>query len=96
MEVVCTIKIKTRYVYGKDGRYRLYIDNFLLAERVFPRLRHKDYRIEESIVLNLNPGTHAISIENLHEVAKAVIEDAKIGDQVFSNLNSTDLSFRIN
>lgn len=96
MEVVCTIRIKTRYVYGKDARYRLYLDNFLLAERVIPKLQKKDYRIEETIIFNLNPGTHAISIENLHEVAKAVIEDAKIGDQVFSNLNSTDLSFRIN
>ena len=96
MEVVCAIKIKTRYVYGKDGRYRLYIDNFLLAERVFPRLRHKDYRIEESIVLNLNPGIHILSIENLHPIAQVVFDDVNINEQQFFKLNSTDLSFRIN
>ena len=96
MEVLCTIKLKTKHVYTKNGRYRLYIDNFLLAERIFPKLEKKGYRIEESIVLNLKPGIHILSIENLYDVAQVVFDDVTIGDQIFYDLNSTDLSFRIN
>lgn len=96
MEVVCTIKIKTRYVSRRDGRYRLYIDNFLLAERTFPKLGKPGFHIEESIVLNLNPGIHILSIENLHDIVQVVFDDVNINDQQFFKLNSTDLSFRIN
>jgi hypothetical protein len=54
------------------------------------------FHIEESIVLNLNPGIHILSIENLHDIVQVVFDDVNINEQQFFKLNSTDLSFRIN
>ena len=71
-------------------KYRLYVDNKLFAERVFP---HGDVEIEESVYLNLKPGRHELKVESVSK-QQISIKNIHINDQ-FIDVYSDKCSFNI-
>ena len=59
-------------------KYRLYVDNKIFAERVFP---HGDVEINESAYLNLKPGRYELRVESLSK-QKILIRHIKINKQI--------------
>jgi len=72
-------------------KYRLYVDNKLFAERVFPP---GNVEIEESVYLNLKPGRHELKVESVSK-QQISIKNIHINTQfidVYSDKCSFDIS----
>lgn len=74
----------TADVYAHWGevspRYRVYVDGDLLTERDFGWPGHEVF-IRENIVVELEPGTHQLSIEQVNKQGKIQVKNIMLDGQ---------------
>jgi hypothetical protein len=83
----------------KDRRYRLYLDDVMVIERIYPMELNADQMLEELLHVEINKGLHDIRIEMIEDEDKGsefIITDLAIEDQIFPriNANSCSVEFR--
>jgi hypothetical protein len=71
-------------VYARWGdkcpTYRIYVDNNLLTERDFIWQGHEIY-IKENIIVNLEPGTHKLEIQQTNSNGSISIKNVLLDGQ---------------
>lgn len=75
-----------------DGRYRLYLNDYLLVERFYPVSIGKDFQLEENVFLKVNADEYTLRLENLTQ-NNVYISDVSINQMLFRNINSFNHSF---
>jgi hypothetical protein len=83
----------------KEPRYRLYLDDVMVIERIYPMELNADRMLEELLYVEINKGLHDIRIEMVDDEDKGFefnITDLAIEDQIFPriNANSCSVEFR--
>ena len=69
------------YYVDRSPRYRIYVDNDLLAERTFTWPADRIY-IEEHCLVNLSQGPHKVEVVNIdEEYGRFEIHNVKVDGQ---------------
>ena len=79
----------------KERRYRLYLDDIMVIERIYPMELNADQMLEELLYVEINKGLHDIRIEMIDDEDKGVefiITDLAIEDQIFPKINAKSCS----
>ena len=78
-----------------DIRYRFFLDDIMLIERIYPKEISFNELLEEIIYVELDHGKHNLRVEMLSKSTdyEIVITDAAIDDQIFRNINDSSCSF---
>lgn len=78
-----TENVITVDVYASWGdippKYRIYVDNNLLTERDFI-WNGTDTYIEERIIVNLNPGNHNLTVEQINNSGHIHVKNVTLND----------------
>lgn len=67
------------YAHCGEGnpRYRVFVDNDLLTERDFTWPGHEIF-IRENIIVNLNPGSHILKVEQINTVGTIQVKNVTV------------------
>jgi hypothetical protein len=78
-----------------DVRYRFFLDNIMLIERIYPKELSLNEQIEEVLYIEMEPGRHTIKVEmlNVYNESELAITDIAIESQIIRNINDTSCSF---
>jgi hypothetical protein len=95
MESLLRVRIKVPESSTKNGRYRLWLDKFMLIERIYPIEIGSYLQLEEIVHVKLSPGIHHIKIENLELETQAIINAVAINDTIYLNLSTLVQSFEL-
>ena len=78
-----------------DIRYRFFLDDIMLIERIYPKEISLNELLEEIIYVELDHGKHNLRVEMLSKSTdyEIAITDAAIDNQIFRNINDTSCSF---
>lgn len=74
--VKITVDISCAYI-GKPPVYRVYVDSELLTERTFTWDSQTQY-IKEHIQVNLSPGVHWLTLEQVDETAAFTLSNMQV------------------
>lgn len=92
MEPLLKVRLKMEDTAESDGRYRLYLNDYLLVERFYPVSIGKDFQLEENVFLKVNADEYTLRLENLTQ-NNVYISDVSINQMLFRNINSFNHSF---
>ena len=92
MEPLLKVRLKIEDTAESDGRYRLYLNDYLLVERFYPVSIGKDLQLEENVFLKVNADEYTLKLENLTRNT-VYISDVSINHMLFRNINSFNHSF---
>ena len=77
----------------KEHKYRLYIDDIMVIERIYPLDMRQDQMLEELLYVDIDKGAHKIRIDMLdNDEDEFIITDLAIEDQVFPKINAKSCS----
>lgn len=95
MESLLRVRIKVPETSTKNGRYRLWLNQFMLIERIYPVDIGSHQQLEEILYVKLSPGMHNVMIENLESSSPAIINALAINNTIYRDLNTLVQSFEI-
>ena len=74
------------------AKYRLLLDNVIIAERFFPYDLPQDKILEENVYVDILFGTHTLKVETLSKNT-VFITDVAIEGQITREINANTCSF---
>jgi len=95
MKSILRVRIKIPETSTKDGRYRLWLNQFMLIERIYPIEIGSHLQLEETVYVKLPPGIHNVKLENLEMDTPVVINALVINDTAYRDLNTLVQSFEL-
>jgi hypothetical protein len=79
---------------GGEPIYRIYVNDDLLTERTWIWTTYDTY-IRENIEVDIDPGTHRLSIEKLKDSVKFIAKNLTVDGNLVQIHNQQNLTFTV-
>jgi len=87
------IWISSEWIF-KPPNVRIWIDDYLIAERIIRPNKNDGYVVKEVVTLELSPGEYTLVVENVsHQVAKIKVTSIEVDNKIFAYTSKDDNTY---